>query len=149
MIVSSKIACILQLDYCQLRFIFFQSTPTDSPSTKQTTTSSQHLSSLNWKQQGDAIIGEADGDEWGAYVALSADGMTMAIGAPGAYENEDRPGYVKVYSGEGNGSSRKQLGPKINGTAKGDLFGMSVSLPEDGKMIKDDSYCLGSLKSFL
>ena len=70
----------------------------DSPNTKQTTTSSQHPSSLNWKQQGEAIIGEADGDECGVPVALSVDVMTMAIGAPGAFENEDRQGYVKVYS---------------------------------------------------
>ena len=30
-------------------------------------------------------------------MALSKDGRTVAVGATGAYDNDDRPGYVKLY----------------------------------------------------
>ena len=94
-----------------------------------------YWSSLNWKQQDQAILGEAAGDESGYYVAVSADGMTMAAGSPGARENEDRPGYVKVYHSEGNWSSWTQLSPNIDGMANGDRLGASLGLPADGKTL--------------
>ena len=94
-----------------------------------------YWSSLNWKQQGQAILGEAAGDESGTSVAVSSDGMTMAIGAPGAQENEDRPGYVNVYHREGNRSSRTQLSPNIYGATNGDRLGKSLVLSEDGKIL--------------
>ena len=94
-----------------------------------------YWSSLNWKQQDQAILGEAAGDESGYYVAVSADGMTMAVGSPGAWENEDRPGYVKVYHREGNGLSWTELGPNIDGMANGDRLGASLVLSEDGKTL--------------
>ena len=81
-------------------------------------------SCLNWKQQDQAIIGEAVGDESGNYVALTVDGMNLVIGAPGANHNDDRQRYVKVYHREGNELSWKQLGPDINGEADGELLGI-------------------------
>eukprot|EP00579_Thalassiosira_antarctica_P005588 CAMPEP_0201901960 /NCGR_PEP_ID=MMETSP0902-20130614/54708_1 /ASSEMBLY_ACC=CAM_ASM_000551 /TAXON_ID=420261 /ORGANISM="Thalassiosira antarctica, Strain CCMP982" /LENGTH=885 /DNA_ID=CAMNT_0048435945 /DNA_START=53 /DNA_END=2708 /DNA_ORIENTATION=- len=111
--------------------------PSLHPSIMPSTSSppSPYWYSLNWKQQGQAILGEAAGDELGSSMAVSTDGMTMAVGAPGARENEDRPGYVKVYHMEGNGLSWTQLGPNIYGATNGDRLGASVSLSEDGKTL--------------
>ena len=60
--------------------------------------------------------------------------MTLTIGAPRTEENDDRPGYVKVYHMEGNGSSWKQINSNIDGTKISDRFATPVSLSADGKM---------------
>eukprot|EP00579_Thalassiosira_antarctica_P015616 CAMPEP_0201947324 /NCGR_PEP_ID=MMETSP0903-20130614/54883_1 /ASSEMBLY_ACC=CAM_ASM_000552 /TAXON_ID=420261 /ORGANISM="Thalassiosira antarctica, Strain CCMP982" /LENGTH=688 /DNA_ID=CAMNT_0048490463 /DNA_START=96 /DNA_END=2163 /DNA_ORIENTATION=- len=107
--------------------------PSLRPSILPSTSSppSTYWSSLLWKQQGQANIGEAAADWLGWSTALSSDGVIMAIGAPGAYDIDDRPGYVKVYHRESNGSRWEQLGLNIEG-ATGDLFGISVALSSDG-----------------
>lgn len=70
-------------------------------------------------------------------MALSADGQTLAIGAPGHWDKEDMPGYVQVYSIEGLGAtlSIKQLGQTITGESDGDQSGSSVSLSANGKTL--------------
>ncbi|MFT4525233.1 MAG: hypothetical protein ACI85F_001386 [Bacteroidia bacterium] len=50
----------------------------------------------SWSQIGQDIDGEAADDRSGFSVSLSADGNTVAIGAPFNYEN-DSTGYVRVY----------------------------------------------------
>jgi hypothetical protein len=87
--------------------------------------------SYTWVQDGPAIVGERSGDELGNSVAFSADGNTLAIGAPGA--NDDRHGYAKIYRRECNGW--RQLGDAIEGMERGDIFGWSVSLSEDGNTV--------------
>jgi len=47
----------------------------------------------DWKKIGDDIDGEDAGDRSGFSVSLSADGMTVAIGAP----RNDGIGHVRVY----------------------------------------------------
>ena len=49
-----------------------------------------------WKEQ-DAIIGTAAGDSLGWAVALSADEMTLVVGAPGITHDDKKRGYVEVY----------------------------------------------------
>ena len=70
--------------------------------------------------------GEAANDESGYSVSLSADGGTVAIGAPYAWP----AGRVAVYqlSLEGHEEVWKQLGRSLHGKAAGDRFGYSVSL---------------------
>ena len=85
-----------------------------------------------WKLD-QAIHGEAEADRLGVSVSLSGDGKTLAVGAPGGWERNDRPGYVKVY--HMNDGYWKQLGQSIKGEALGDQFGISVSLSSDGKTL--------------
>ena len=66
-------------------------------------------------------------------MALSADGMIMAIGATG-YLRGTKLSYVKVYHMEGEGSSWKQLGDTVYGQAS-DIWGMSLALSGDGKAL--------------
>jgi hypothetical protein len=90
-----------------------------------------------WEQLGQDINGEAAHDYFGWSVDISSDGRTLAIGAPGNFEENDRPGYVGVYYLESDdfGSSWKQLGQDITGDADGDEFGWSVSLSGDGNTL--------------
>ena len=75
-----------------------------------------------WEQLGQDINGDAVGDYLGTSVDISPDGRTLAIGAPGWWEENNRPGYVRVYYLESNGngltSSWKQLGQDIIGESR-------------------------------
>ena len=86
---------------------------------------------------GQSIFGEAVDDHLGYSVDMSSDGKTVAIGAPGVFKVNDRPGYVRVFylESDGFGSSWTQLGQDIIGEAIGDEFGLSVSLSHDGKTL--------------
>jgi hypothetical protein len=87
-----------------------------------------------WGQQGGDIDGEAAGDRSGAAVALSADGKTLAVGAPGEDNgNDDNVGHVRVYTW--NGAAWGQQGGDINGEAAGDYSGNAVALSADGKTL--------------
>ena len=88
-------------------------------------------------QLGQTIYGKAVDDYFGDSVDISPDGKTLAVAAPGNYESDDQPGYVRVYYLEGDhlSSSWKQVGQDITGEAVGDNFGQSVSLSEDGKIL--------------
>jgi len=86
-----------------------------------------------WSQIGADIDGEATGDSSGSSVSLSADGKTVAIGAPGNDGKETNSGHVKVY--KFNNDSWDQLGADIDGEAIYDHSGQSVSLSYDGKTV--------------
>ena len=69
-------------------------------------------------------------------VSLSADGSTVAIGAPGGDDSNvegNSFGHVRIY--QHDGSSWQQLGTDIEGEAAGDEYGWSVSLSADGNTI--------------
>ena len=85
-----------------------------------------------WVQQGQTIVGEAQGDEAGFSVALSEDGLTLAIGANG---NDDGaggvqpgtvgPGHVEVYRRASNAASAQwvPLGRDLDGTVQDGHYG--------------------------
>ncbi|MCH7534626.1 MAG: T9SS type A sorting domain-containing protein [Bacteroidetes bacterium] len=83
-----------------------------------------------WTQQGADIDGEA-ADDWSGYsVSISADGLTVAIGAPDNDGTGAAAGHVRVYkliSGVWT-----QQGADIDGEAAGDKSGSSVSISADG-----------------
>ena len=83
---------------------------------------------ISWSQVGVDIDGDADGDRLGYTVSLSADGQTVAIGAPG-----NDSGYVRIYSW--TGSSWSKLGADIDGEAVSDWSGAVVSLSADGQTV--------------
>ena len=69
----------------------------------------------SWTQLGLDIDGEAQGDASGRSVSLSADGLTVAIGA---IFNDGNKGHVRIYIW--NETSCNQLGLDIDGEAPND-----------------------------
>jgi hypothetical protein len=89
-----------------------------------------------WSQLGDSISGTMAEDMAGASVALSDDGLVLALGAPGSsYDmGEAGPkGWVQVY--EWNGTDWRQRGRTLYGVNDHDRFGFSVSLSDDGSVL--------------
>ncbi|MEM6483985.1 MAG: Ig-like domain-containing protein [Pseudomonadota bacterium] len=86
----------------------------------------------SWAQLGSSIPGEQAGDASGSSVAVSSDGLTVAIGSPQNNGNGDLAGQVRVFGFEG--SDWKQLGRGIDGEAAGDRFGETVALSSDGNV---------------
>merc|ERR1712070_1087454 len=82
---------------------------------------------------GDDIDGEAAYDESGYSVAMSSDGLTIAIGAYVNDGNGSDSGHVRVYRYESN--IWNQVGDDIDGEAAGDLSGSSVAMSSDGLTI--------------
>jgi len=91
---------------------------------------------LKWYQLGQNIDGKAAVDGFGYSVALSNDGKTVAIGAPGHdSEADDNIGHVRIYKWNASMGKWKQFGSNLVGDAAGDLFGWSVALSNDGKTV--------------
>ena len=88
-----------------------------------------------WTQLGNDIDGEAEDDKSSWSVSLSSNGKTVAIGAP--YNDGAAPdaGHVRVFSFDTINNQWTQLGDDIDGEAKDDLSGYSVSLSSDGKTV--------------
>ena len=91
---------------------------------------------LGWKQVGEDIEGEAAWDYSGSSVSLSADGSAVAIGAVYNRANLRQAGHVRVYQRDENVDlGWKQVGEDIDGEAKLDYSGYSVSLSADGSTV--------------
>ena len=90
--------------------------------------------SKKWLQLGDDLDGEDQVDYNGHSVSLNADGTIVTIGAlfnDGI--NGPNSGHVRIY--KWNGSIWDQLGDDIDGEAKDDYSGRSVSSNADGTII--------------
>ena len=85
-----------------------------------------------WTQLGADIDGEAARDGSGFSVSLSADGATVAIGAPSNDGAGTNAGHVRVFRFDSASGTWVQLGADIDGEAAGDWSGESVSLSADG-----------------
>ena len=92
-----------------------------------------HWTGSTWQQLGLDIDGEAAGDLSGRSVSLSADGQTVAIGAWRNDGNGNSSGHTRIYYWLG--SAWQQLGLDIDGEAKANLSGYSVSLSADGQTV--------------
>jgi hypothetical protein len=89
-----------------------------------------------WKQIGQDIIGEANGDGFGFSVSISDDGKTIAVSAHGNDGiNGVNSGHVKIYRLVDDGARWEQIGQDIDGEAAGDISGWSVSLSADGSTV--------------
>jgi ELWxxDGT repeat protein len=86
-----------------------------------------------WTQLGGDIDGEAFGDEAGQSVSLSADGNTIAVGAPNNDGTDVNSGHVRVYRFVNNAWTKR--GNDIDGEAVNDTSGRSVSLSADGNTV--------------
>ena len=89
-----------------------------------------------WSQRGGDLLGGAVRDVAGTSVALSNDGLVLAVGAPGSSSDmgEAGPdGWVRVY--DWNGTAWVQRGAVLAGLNDHDRFGFSVSLSNDGSVL--------------
>tara|TARA_R110002050_G_scaffold54666_4_gene123513 strand:- start:4588 stop:6039 length:1452 start_codon:yes stop_codon:yes gene_type:complete len=86
-----------------------------------------------WQQKGNDINGVAVSDKFGFSVNISADGNTIAVGAPDNNGNGFESGHVRVF--EFQGGAWAQIGGNINGEAYSDHSGYSISLSPDGNRV--------------
>lgn len=87
-----------------------------------------------WTQMGQDIDADNIGDQFGSSISISADGMTLAMGAFGIDGgNGDHSGEVRVY--EYDNVDWNQVGQGISGEAAWDFFGESVRLSADGSIV--------------
>ena len=91
------------------------------------------MSAQSWTQLGLDMVGEANGDQSGFSVSFSADGTTVAIGAPYNDAGGSDRGHVRVY--KKLISTWTQVGGDIDGEANDDWSGYSVSLSSDGTTV--------------
>jgi len=87
----------------------------------------------DWSQCGQDMIGSKAKDNFGIDVSLSADGNRMAVGAYQSTHDFRYSGYAQVY--EWNEGSWIQMGQTFVGNEAGDLFGIAVSLSDDGSTV--------------
>lgn len=88
-----------------------------------------------WDLVGAAVAGEANADNFGGSVSLSADGLTMAVGGPGNAGNGFGAGHVRVYSFDSGSSQWVQQGQDLDGEAMFDNAGVSVALSADASVV--------------
>jgi WD40 repeat protein len=79
-----------------------------------------------------SIDGDDAEDRLGVSLSLSADGKTLAVGAP---QVDAGAGYVKVYSWDDASSNFVQREDRINGDDELGLFGHAVKLSGDGAIM--------------
>jgi hypothetical protein len=94
-------------------------------------------SASSWKQMGADIDGEGVYDHSGKSVSLSADGKTVAIGAP--YNdgiNGIGSGHVRIFQWTESASTWTQMGADIDGEEPSRGYhGLFVSLSSDGSTV--------------
>jgi hypothetical protein len=83
--------------------------------------------SNTWAQVGGDFFGETENDRLGFSVAISADGLRIALGE---YQHNSNAGRVIVF--DWNGSTWIQAGVDIDGSGS---FGYGISLSSDGKRL--------------
>ena len=91
-----------------------------------------NASTAQWPQLGTNILGDGTVEQSGISVSISADGMTVAIGAP---SNNNGIGVNRVYKYNASTNTWPQLGPTISGVGASENSGFSVSLSADGTTI--------------
>ena len=85
-----------------------------------------------WGTQGDILRGDA-GSDFGASVALSQDGFTVAVGAPFDIPNSTKPGQVEIFRYDAPTVAWNKIGT-VKGVRNNDRFGSSLALSGDGNV---------------
>jgi cytoskeletal protein CcmA (bactofilin family) len=88
-----------------------------------------------WTQLGQDLDGEAGGDQAGYSVSLSANGLTVAIGAYMNDGNGSNTGHCRVYQYNSGTSTWTPVRLDIDGEGLEDRSGFSVSLSADGTIV--------------
>ena len=85
-----------------------------------------------WNQRGNDLVGAFTMDRFGFSIALSSDGSIVACGT-NQWRWPGPPAYAGVY--RWSGSTWIQHGSVLKGSGVADLFGISVSLSGDGRVV--------------
>ena len=88
-----------------------------------------------WGKLGQDLKGYQSGDKSGWAVALSSDGMIVAVGSKTNNLGGFAAGRLRVFYFESADSNWTQIGDDIYGEARGDNFGRFLSLSSDGKTV--------------
>ena len=116
---------------------------------------------VGWNRLGQDIDGEA-ADDQSQVVSLSADGLTVAIGATNNNRNGNNSGHVRVYQYDSTKTTAvtnqdsptfgpvgwNRLGQDINGESSLTYLGESVALSADGSTVAIGSYGSSSVKTY-
>ncbi len=87
-----------------------------------------------WVQVGNDLLGNTNGDTFGASVIMNETGNTVAVGATQLNDgNYSGPGYVKVF--RFSSGQYLQIGNDIVGETTGDTFGGRIAINADGTKI--------------
>jgi hypothetical protein len=88
-----------------------------------------------WQQMGSTLVGEAEYDNFGGFVALSSNGLTLLVGADGydAAGPHTSTGLVRVFQFVNN--DWQQVGQDLEGMAADDRFGSSVAISADRTIV--------------
>jgi hypothetical protein len=91
--------------------------------------------SARWNQLGQTLVGAAALDLFGSAIALSADGLTMAAGAPLNEDNGSIFGQARIFAYNAGSARWNQLGQTLVGAAADDEFGSAIALSSDGRVV--------------
>lgn len=92
-------------------------------------------STKDWDQLGQDIDGEAHSDNSGAWVSLSEDARTVAIGAWANDGNGRTAGHARVFRYDEATNGWMQYGQDIDGASGSDAAGARLSLSSDGSIL--------------
>jgi len=96
----------------------------------------------HWRLKGQWIaLDGANNDHNGYSVSMSADGLRVAVGAPGSDVGGADAGMVRVY--EWQDPAWVQVGPDLVGDSAGEAFGFSVALSANGLRVAAGSPSTG------
>jgi hypothetical protein len=84
------------------------------------------IASTTWAQLGNDLDGEAAGDGFGFSIALSCDGLTIAVGGNQNDGGGTDAGHARAY--QYSNAAWAQLGSDLDGEAAGDRFGYAIAL---------------------
>lgn len=87
----------------------------------------------HWTQLGHDIDAEGEYDRAGWAVAMSADGLSVAVGAPRNQDAGSKVGHARTYRYDGE--FWMQVGDDIDGEAIGDQSGEAIAMSHDGNTV--------------
>ena len=108
----------------------------------------------SWTQRGDDLKGVQMNIQFGDAVALSSDGIVLAVGASRyTHDGKSQAGGVWVYTWQADTSSWEQRGSALLSSAASAFFGSSVDLSDDGAVLaaggRQDSQWRGVVRVFV
>ena len=101
----------------------------------------QQDSSGKWISRGERLVGETRGGLFGESVALSDNGLIVAVGDSWSNNGESQSGAVYLYFWNADKNIWDSLGKPIAGQSRNDQLGLRVALDQNGtQMITSNSY---------
>ena len=95
---------------------------------------------IDWQQLGQTINELEGNDRFGSALELSADGLTMVVGAPG---NDATGGYLQVY--ELNSDTWQQVGDNLtNGSSTSNFYGSRLTMNNNASLVAVGDLLTGS-----